>query len=82
MNTDIQKAIREAAEREAWLQFNPQFSKDENTACKICFEAGANFILNNPELMREEIEKVFSWFWENKEAGVRFANDYLESIKK
>lgn len=77
MTKEIEDRINEAANKE-----------DDNLHQFYVFKKGAKFILDNPELMREEMEKVIGWIVENKNTeGLdesdlpKLFNEYLEHLK-
>lgn len=48
MTDEQKKKLANKADYMAGLQFNPMYSKDAYTACKISFMNGAQWVIDNP----------------------------------
>lgn len=48
MTDEQKKKLANKADYMAGLQFNPKYSKDAYTACKISFINGAQWVIDNP----------------------------------
>lgn len=58
LSTELQKQIEQEAVHEASLHFHPQYSPDQNTACRINFNNGASRYASLWQAAEEKAEKA------------------------
>lgn len=60
LSADLQEQINLKAEHEAALHFHPEYSRDANTACQICYRNGAKEYVVNYYQAKQLLEKFIS----------------------